>query len=269
MIQLRPRPLPPETLLSEDVKKEKRRIAGIIEKNGAVKSGDFKRFWGKPNVRKILWRHHHKKCCYCERKLHWKRESDVEHFRPKSSVKEHVSHKGYWWLAYEWDNYLFSCKICNSDYKSNRFPLLPGGKRMVAKGDGDLTAEKPVLIHPIDEDPESFIRFEWKESKGILVKAVGTDGDNRGDCTVNRLTGINDPLMMERRAELIHSLKAISTLYELARLKEKPDLVDKCAEMIKQATMANLEFAGFRRAFFRARNLSEHISTTSNEEDRV
>ena len=39
---------------------------------------------------------------------------DVEHFRPKSI---------YWWLAFAFDNYLFSCQICNQTFKGDRFPI--------------------------------------------------------------------------------------------------------------------------------------------------
>ncbi len=83
-----PRPLAAEILLSDDVKEEKRGITGIIEKHGAVKSKDFKRFWGNTEVKKSLRRHHEKKCCCRGRKIHWKREYDVAHFRPKSGVRE-------------------------------------------------------------------------------------------------------------------------------------------------------------------------------------
>jgi hypothetical protein len=56
----------------------------------------------------------HNKCAYCEADTTVVAHGDVEHFRPKDI---------YWWLAYCYDNYLFSCQICNQVYKSNKFPI--------------------------------------------------------------------------------------------------------------------------------------------------
>lgn len=54
------------------------------------------------------------KCAYCEANTQIVAHGDVEHYRPKSI---------YWWLAYTYDNYLYSCQICNQSYKSNNFPI--------------------------------------------------------------------------------------------------------------------------------------------------
>jgi hypothetical protein len=53
------------------------------------------------------------KCGYCEGKADHVAHGDVEHYRPKSV---------YWWLAYCYDNYVYSCQICNQSYKSANFP---------------------------------------------------------------------------------------------------------------------------------------------------
>lgn len=39
---------------------------------------------------------------------------DGEHYRPKST---------YWWLAYNYDNYLASCTLCNQRFKEAKFPI--------------------------------------------------------------------------------------------------------------------------------------------------
>ena len=46
---------------------------------------------------------------------------DVEHFRPKSAVLDDPLHGGYWWLAYDFQNYLLSCSLCNRVRKKTRF----------------------------------------------------------------------------------------------------------------------------------------------------
>lgn len=56
------------------------------------------------------------KCAFCETPTTGSYYGDVEHFRPKQRQM-------YWWLAYCFDNYLFSCRICNG-FKSDQFPTL-------------------------------------------------------------------------------------------------------------------------------------------------
>jgi hypothetical protein len=53
------------------------------------------------------------KCAYCEGKADHVAFNDVEHFRPKSD---------YWWLAYCWENYTYSCVLCNQKFKKAKFP---------------------------------------------------------------------------------------------------------------------------------------------------
>ena len=118
------------------------------------------------------------KCVFCERQfeneLYGKIEFDLEHFRPKSSVlawpvpgrHDHsydfetggANEAGYYWLPYDLGNYAASCKVCNSNLKSNFFPV--AGERLTAPG--DLASERAYLTYPIgtgDADPESLIAF--------------------------------------------------------------------------------------------------------------
>lgn len=118
------------------------------------------------------------KCIFCERQfeneLYGKIEFDLEHFRPKSSVKawpdpsRHpwqydfetggADEAGYFWLPYDLQNYAASCKVCNTSLKSNYFPI--AGTRITAPG--DLAAEQQFLCYPlgeIDEDPANILTF--------------------------------------------------------------------------------------------------------------
>ncbi len=124
------------------------------------------------------------KCAFCERKLEddppGKAQHDVEHFRPKSSVKpwpvprslvkqavpftppaQATGDQGYYLLAYHPFNYATSCKTCNSYYKGNYFPIA-GKRRSDGADPAKLRSERPYLIYPVgavDEDPEELIRF--------------------------------------------------------------------------------------------------------------
>jgi hypothetical protein len=152
-----------------------------------VRGGSFDdRFWDsirgywKP-AREQLFQETEWKCAYCESMKEHDKEGDVEHFRPKST---------YWWLACCYDNYLFACKTCNSEWKGNSFPIdgtpMCGPSCLPTMGDTELAqlvgsctpdplgrgdgmtmkefraacqAERPRLLDPYLVDPEPF--FKW------------------------------------------------------------------------------------------------------------
>ena len=73
--------------------------------------------------RALLLNAFHKKCAYCESpipaNLRW---GDIDHYRPKGRVTDQDGtpvfskqkrHKGYYWLAYRWENLLPCCPACN------------------------------------------------------------------------------------------------------------------------------------------------------------
>lgn len=259
MIRLGTRPSTPASLTSPKVEETKNQIAKKIESGITVQSKDFKPHWGEDDIKESLYRFQNGKCCYCERKRDMKRESDVEHFRPKAGINGEEDHPGYWWLAYEWENYFLSCKSCNQEYKKNHFPLLPGGERAFTE-ESDLALEKPVLLHPVDDDPEKFIGFDWQEGYGLMVKAIGLDKEGRGFRTASDLTAINKRKVMEQRAELVVFLQSIVKIINHAQFSNNDDLKNKYYNIIKTETTSDKEYAGFRRVFFRAAGLGEFVS---------
>lgn len=68
--------------------------------------------WGKSKEQLLI--ESSNKCAYCEAPLKVVAYGDVEHYRPKSI---------YWWLAYNYENYLASCTLCNQAFKKDHFPL--------------------------------------------------------------------------------------------------------------------------------------------------
>ena len=96
------------------------------------------------------------KCWYCESKQ-FRSDNAVDHFRPKRRVVECEDHPGYWWLAFAWINYRFSCTLCNSRRreklddsvggKHDHFPLTAGSPRAYAEDD-DCSKELPELLDP-------------------------------------------------------------------------------------------------------------------------
>ena len=74
----------------------------------------------KKNSRQTVWRElaphlkklRNSKCWYSESQNPGSNK-DVDHFRPKNAVAEDHDHEGYWWLAFSWINYRYSCQWCN------------------------------------------------------------------------------------------------------------------------------------------------------------
>lgn len=133
-------------------------------------------------VKPVFIRLQHDKCAFCERRFegapYGPVEWDLEHFRPKSNVaawpdpRRHAGlgygkslgdgwPTGYYWLAYELRNYAASCKVCNTRFKLNYFPI--EADRAGAGAAVDVLAqEEPLLCYPLgdlDDDPEDLVTF--------------------------------------------------------------------------------------------------------------
>ena len=115
----------------------------------------------------------HGKCACCECSI-GSQYGDIEHFRPKKALRHEddntpvkvkdqtgreKDHPGYYWLAYDLNNLLPSCQICNQPGtksgektgKRNCFPLKNEAAR-VSGPEEDLNREEPLLINPLHED---------------------------------------------------------------------------------------------------------------------
>ncbi len=137
-------------------------------------------------VKSVLWRQQLESCCYCERNPLESSFYDVEHFRPKARVdrKDGSSPQpGYWWLAWTWENLLFSCAICNRSAKNDAFPLEPGSVPL-APHHAPPGQELPSLIDPYEEDPVDLIQFVFD---GAHWQPIGRNGSSRGQRTVEIL----------------------------------------------------------------------------------
>ena len=118
-------------------------------------------YYSSDEVKDALVNIHHGKCCYCEKRLE-RRELQVEHFRPKTAVRQAhggiQERPGYFWLTYSWDNLFLACAACNGK-KSTTFPLEDPGQRARSHND-DLTHERAELVNPAEDDPRDHIYFK-------------------------------------------------------------------------------------------------------------
>ncbi|MDQ2687964.1 MAG: hypothetical protein M3Y28_08875, partial [Armatimonadota bacterium] len=97
------------------------RTKGVRRRNTHIRNFDKgvrefpldSRLYADPTVKQALMDAQHGKCCYCERVIG--EDGDVEHFRPKAAVCQGAGlpqeTPGYYWLAYDWDNFLLACPI--------------------------------------------------------------------------------------------------------------------------------------------------------------
>lgn len=195
-------------------------------------------FWGL--IKKVYIELQHEKCAYCETKLqgadYASKVHEIEHFRPKSSVKAWpdrkkpawsafpttistgtASNKGYYQLAYHPFNYAIACTRCNSTLKSNFFPLR-GTRDESLSAPWLGQAEDALLVYPvsdIDVDPAELIRFD-----GVLAVPRLTTGVNHERAlTTIWFFDLNHQDLTSRRAEMIGLLWAA---LESERLSDDP-----------------------------------------------
>lgn len=178
----------------------------ITAGGGLPLSADIKGY-GHIDVRTALWNAQHHKCCYCEKRIELTRE-DVEHFRPKAEAQRApgspLTH-GYWWLAFTWNNLLYSCPQCNQPpAKGARFPLDIGSTPLVAEAPPP-GQERPLLIDPGSESGIAHIEFKLQR-RGERFKWVPTprNQSERGRRTIRICMLDRDPLLDHYGEHVIH-----------------------------------------------------------------
>lgn len=134
-------------------------------------------------------------CAYCEAKQPQAAYRDVDHFRPKAL---------YWWLAWSWDNLLFSCEVCNRSHKKDHFPLLDEAMRLQAE-ELPPGREQALLLDPFDTNidlrQEITFRSETIERKQRW-RPVGLT--QRGRKTIE-LCGLDRPALLDAYAEHVNA----------------------------------------------------------------
>ena len=159
--------------------------------------------YGLPSVRESLFTGQGKKCCYCEGHVE-ERFDPLEHYRPKSLVAHDGTtpeRPGYWWLAFTWNNLLYSCDHCNGE-KLTKFPLHAGSSPLTAE-DAPPGNEKPHLLDPYDpspdRDPALLIEFRRTTERGKDTwQAFPRDGDESARRTIEDIVKLNRDGLLRR-----------------------------------------------------------------------
>lgn len=138
----------------------------------------------------------------------------VDHFRPKNETKKFQkdcdictenNDEPYWWLAFDWENYRFSCSIPNIS-KNAYFPLRPGSP--IAKNKKDIYKEQPGLLDPTDEDDVLWLTFG---EDGQVYSACEDDNSweaQRVKLSV-RIYNLNYPSLVDARKEVFNKCKRL------------------------------------------------------------
>lgn len=237
------RPSKPEDF-SKKVKSYKDKIRKFFNSNPpqtgkpkfTEKWKDFKSYFAKVQ---------HGKCGYCEMRVIGGQDGDVEHFYPKSEVwklkddpaangveqdelsavkgREYhvISEQGYWWLAYDWSNYLLSCAVCNQKWKRAYFPVsndprnIPPSKKV---------AETVLLLNPFDDtnNPAYHLRFNDLGQIEAKIDDAGNT-DVYGYETI-RTCGLDRESLRRSRKE--KAVRAYSLIVKLDKASNKQQIIE-------------------------------------------
>jgi uncharacterized protein (TIGR02646 family) len=217
MIRINRPDVAPEILRTKGKRKTAALKANYTKRGVAYRSGDKKfvfdrEVYADVTVKQALIAAQSGKCCFCESKVTHVSYGDVEHFRPKSAFRQSrsaaLTNPGYYWLAYEWENLLFGCELCNRRSKANLFPLADQTLRAACHSD-DIDSEEPLFIDPARDDPEEYISFRAEVPFAI--------NDNpRGEETIGALNLRDREALSERRRDVYEQLKHDYNLVEIA-----------------------------------------------------
>lgn len=249
-----------------------------VEKNLALI--ELRDAGGKPDSRvwrpakEHLKRETHGKCAFCESATSTVAYGDVEHFRPKSV---------YWWLAYCYDNFSYTCQLCNQRYKGAKFRVARDDRRWQGPGSpvpldgparveyarlmtpdpidrgaggmplnefvGAATREKPYLVDPYIEDPEEL--YKWEADH--VLKEVRIAARTRRVRAVRALSAAEEDLGLNREELRRRRWRTYETLVTLMRVAERLPVPSEAgaaaAEQVQAMLGAESEYAAMARYF--------------------
>lgn len=198
--------------------------------------------WSDTEVKTALQEAQHEKCCFCESKLTHIQYGDVEHFRPKRGYVQQkgdpLERPGYYWLAYDWDNLMLACTLCNQRFKGNLFPLANSSKR-ARNHHESIEQEEPYFVDPYMEDPAQYISFRGAE-------IVTVDDSERGRVTISGLA-LNRDELVERRKE---RYDYVEIFYDLIKMSDRLDPADiaKYEKKLEECFGETKEYSGMIEA---------------------
>lgn len=208
------------------------------------------------------------KCAYCEAPTAVVAHGDVDHFRPKAL---------YWWLAYNFDNFVYACQICNQSYKNDQFPVgkarlkkpkmpaaLPRGNALARLAAGlsadpsqntELKVRKlwavegPRLLHPYLDDPERYIAYRVDSTnKDVWIVASKAKGAKNIVQACIDVFGLNREELLRLRYSHYETLAVLYKSYRMNLPKRVKAMIE---DEFTRIMGASIPFAGMNRFFVR------------------
>ncbi|MEY4937054.1 MAG: hypothetical protein RIS64_3413 [Bacteroidota bacterium] len=206
----------PSEMQTVDYQNQLKKLLEKVARGNKIKTSEDIKGYATPEVKTKLEMIFHKKCAFCESSTKSGAVYDTEHFRPK---------KIYYWLAYEWSNFLLSCQRCNREYKGSNFPLEKVRAKFPSVDFNDTNsvtafavachlqskgleeAEGRLLLHPVLDDPAEHLEF--KANGEVTFKS------KKGEKSI-QFYGLNN---REKRLDLIAARKKVIETVELRWLR--------------------------------------------------
>jgi uncharacterized protein (TIGR02646 family) len=174
-----------------------------------------------------------KNCTYCEHN----EADDIEHIYPKKLFPDRT---------FVWENYILTCRQCNTDYKADKFAVFdPHGSSVLLEIPQQRgTYLQPVtndgaMIDPRAENPFNFMRLDIRERTFLFVAEANLSVRDEQKATYTiKLLGLNrrDALVEARkkaahyyldRLERYIKAKRAATFADLEEVTQEPDRVDE------------------------------------------
>jgi uncharacterized protein (TIGR02646 family) len=207
------------------------------------------------------------KCWYCETSTH-RMTGEIDHFRPKAGV-EKISHSGYWWLGFDWHNWRFVCKFCNSETrdvetgivggKGNHFPLLCGEERRIwSECDyNNLIEEDPVLLDPANQRDPLLLTFSSNGLPGPTVGDEKSDDYRRAKESIRIYHLDNSRLVRERKKIYIRVRNFVADYqhyqqkWELEKDRSAQSFASKQMKELGRMITPKAEYSATARAYLK------------------
>lgn len=230
---------------------------------------DHSNIWS--SIKEILSRLSYGKCWYSEALIAFS-ELEVDHFRPKNRVSNAgVRHRGYWWLAFSWQNYRLAYSLINKRRRDLRedniqgkgchFPLLDEATRVPDTMPCATTGERPVLIDPCIKSDVRLLDYAIEDGKVVERFSASADRIRHERARISiDLYHLNEGTLIRLRKDIqVSIVHAADTIERLDREREVVGTLTESQEHTYDVQIQHLgnlihsasHFSAFARACLR------------------
>lgn len=190
------------------------RVKSIVDAGRHPDEEDFLPVWN--DVKADFQRQQKNLCGYCSGRMVG-HPGNLDHHHPKSAVTREIFERGaelpeivnvrgrslrpapaakpgWWWRAYDWTNFVFSCERCNVAWKRDYFPQTDGDGKAVLGG--AAAAGHMVLIMNPFEVGDPLVHLEFDEYGNIRGRTP------EGNATIDAC-GLDRPSLTKARRDAL------------------------------------------------------------------